>query len=219
MNYIAIVDDRIDNRQTLKRLIEAYIEEDWFVIDVDPLPKLDDFYSFIIEEEISAIVIDERLHEQACADDCKVDYNGHNLVDFLRDYFPHFPIFVITSYPGDEELLEKFKDVEDIIERTEFSRQAEKYVPRITRSAQRFLETYQRELTELSEIAERIALGESSTEDIDKANAIRAKVGLAIPSESFVNNAKILDDIERKLKELSLVQDEIQNRLNKRQEK
>jgi CheY-like chemotaxis protein len=219
MNNIAIVDDRIDNRQTLKRLIESFIEKDWYVIDLDPFPKLEDYYSFIIEEEISAIVLDERLHEQACGGNCKVDYNGHNLVEFLRKHFPEFPIFVVTSYPDDDELLEKFKDVEDIIERTKFSKQAEKFVPRITRSAQRFLEAYQRELTELSQIAEKIALGNSSDEDTDKAKAIRAKVGLAIPSESFVINAKTLDEIESKLKELSLVHEKIEKSLNERQKK
>lgn len=202
MPTIAIIDDRRELRQTLKNSIDNELIKKWHSIDIHPLPALIDYYSWIIENEIAVILLDERLHERTDTHIMYVNYNGHDLVDYIRQTIPTLPIFIITSYPQDNELLKKFKDVEEIIKRDDFCIKADAYVPRILRSAQKFLETFEDELNELAKKAEKIAKGTATQRDIQTINAIRAKIGLVFPSEVFVQNNEIMLKIEKKIEKL-----------------
>ena len=121
---------------------------------------------------------------------------------FRSKYFPTFPIFIITAYPGDQELLDRFKDVEDIIVRTEFNENYRNYVPRVLRSAQKYLDTFENELSELSKIAAKIAHGKYDDSERERLNAIQAKIGFAFPTETFIQRSELLDKCEKILKQL-----------------
>lgn len=213
MPNIVIIDDRKDHRETLKAILDVQLIEGWKSIDINPLPTLEDYPSWIAENDISVILLDERLDEQIEAK--TADYRGHDFVDFIRGGFPTLPIYVITSYPNDDDLKKRFRDVEEILPRSKFSERAEDYVPRIIRAGQKFLETYQKELAELSDKANKIAKGEATKEDIEKAKAIRLKIGCAFPSATYSEHSELLAKLDKKLKELEKLKEEVKKHLEK----
>lgn len=192
MPSIAIIDDRKDFRDTVKKNVNAVIEEGWEVIDADPLANLADYPSWLNEENVAAILLDERLNDQSTS-----NYQGHDLVAYIRKRLPTLPIFIVTSYPLDDELQDKFKDVEGILKREDFNKETEKYMPRITRAAQRYVEVFEKELSELSDKAQKIAKGEATEEDFEKVRAIHARMDIVYSDTLQERNQSIkdLDDV------------------------
>lgn len=210
MPKIVIIDDRNDYRITLRRLIDTHLVENWVSIDIEPLKKLEEYSDWLYQNEISIIILDERLHEQT--DDIK--YDGHDLVEYVRKHKPEIPIFIITSWPRDSELRKRFKDVEDIIPRKEFAKQANEYVPRIIRSGQKFYDTFYEELNKMSILSEKIAKGEANKEDIGNLQALRIKLNFGYQSETFIKNDALLEKLEKQLEELDNIKKEIEKKIN-----
>ncbi len=204
MPSIAIIDDRKDARETIKINLNLALSlyANWTSIDIEPFENIEDYPSWIKENEIVAFLLDERLNEQSIMGQNQISYSGHGLVDFIRKYLSTFPIFIITTYPEDPELINRFKDVESIIERVEFNKNYEKYVPRVVRSAQKYLDTFESELSELSKIAAKIAHGKYDDSERERLKAIQAKIGFAFPTETFIQRSELLDKCENILKKL-----------------
>ena len=202
MPSIAVIDDRKDARDTMKINLDIALPGNWTSIDIEPFKNIEDYPSWIIENEIVAFLLDERLHEQSVMHQNQISYSGHDLVDFIRKHFSTFPIFIVTAYPDDPELLDRFKDVEDIIERTKFNENYADYVPRVIRSAQKYLDTFENELSELSKIAAKIAHGKYDDSERNRLKAIQAKIGFAFPTETFIHRSELLDKCEKILKQL-----------------
>lgn len=216
MPAMGIIDDRNDLRETLLRRIDNELQGEWFIVAIAPLAEMQDYPGWIAEYDIAVILLDERLNEQIEVDGEYVGYDGHDLVEFIRRHLPTLPIFVITSYKDDEELTKKFGDVEDIIERNEFFKRADEYVPRFLRSGQKFLEVFQGELTELADKADKIAKGEATVEDIQRVNAIRARIGLAFPCEPLSDRSLWLKKVEEKIEEFKQLHREVEEFLGPR---
>lgn len=202
MPSIAIIDDRKDARDTMKINLDLALSGNWTSIDIEPFENIEDYPSWIIENEIVAFLLDERLHEQSVIYQNQISYSGHDLVDFIREHFSTFPIFIVTAYPEDQELLDRFKDVEDIIERAKFNEKYADYVPRVLRSAQKYLDTFENELSELSKIAAKIAHGKYDDSEMNRLKAIQAKIGFAFPTKTFIQRSELLDKCEKVLKQL-----------------
>jgi hypothetical protein len=177
----------------------------WKCLDVHPLEKMNEYPSWITEQDVAVMLLDERLHEQKTIGKPYVDYNGHDLVDYIRKRFKTLPIFVITSFSDDDELVDKFSDVEAIIPREVFTDKPKEYVPRFLRAGQKFIDTFQGELSELSERAKKIALGRAKRADVKRANAIRESLNLAFPLEAFRTRDEWLAEMEKNLKDLKKI--------------
>ncbi|MBI1765277.1 MAG: hypothetical protein HYR56_28010 [Acidobacteria bacterium] len=215
MPAIGIIDDRRKLRHTLVLKLSTQLPPEWQGIEADPLPELSAYPGWISENEISALIVDERLHEQAPDSHSHVGYNGHDLVDFLRKRYTSLPIFIITSHDDDAPLQRRFKDVEGIIARDEFNRNAQKYVPRITRASQQYFETVQKQLTELSAVASKIATGKATKKDKDRAKALQ--IHLQTPfTDQPVDRSEWLGKMEDELKELGHLKEEIESFLKKK---
>lgn len=210
MPIIAVIDDRKDNRETIKINLDLELSGNWSSVDIEPFENIEDYPSWIKENEIVAFLLDERLNEQSGIEENKISYSGHDLVDFIRKYLSTFPIFVITAYYEDRELINRFKDVEDIIERSKFIKDCKKYVPRVVRSAQKYLDTFENELSELSKIAAKIANGEYDISERKRLEAIQAKIGFSFPSETFIQRSELLDKCEKIIRKL----EDVKNRIN-----
>ncbi|VAW35541.1 hypothetical protein MNBD_CHLOROFLEXI01-3445 [hydrothermal vent metagenome] len=211
MSVIGIVDDRDDVRAIMLDNVRLALPDGWEAIDISPWNSLDNYPSWISQEEIVALIIDERLNEVANASGA-VDYEGHDLVDYMRQHMPEFPIFVVTSYKEDAlELGERFKDVEDIIERNQFYERSSDYIPRIIRAGQRYLQTFERELAELGDFAKKSAIGEdSSTEEHERAKAIQTKIETAFPIENIASRGELLSQMEQLIAELETLKTDIE---------
>lgn len=204
MPSIAIIDDRKDMRDTIKANVVSVIEEGWDVLDVPPLPALTEYPGWITEKNVAVILLDERLNEQA-----ESPYQGHDLVTYIRNRFPTLPIFVITSYSGDPELAERFRDVEEILPREEFAKRAEDYVPRFTRAGQRFVEVFQNELAELADKAQLIAKGEATEEDVERTKAIQSRINISY-SDALGERNRFVNELGSALSEFEALSTEIE---------
>ncbi len=216
MATIGVIDDRDEDRNMIVETISlANKEEGWNIVDKQPLKRLDEYPAWIGQNKICALVIDELLDE-VINDGTAVDYKGHDLVDFLRNKFPTLPIFVITAHAGDPSLQERFKDVEGIVDRREYGRMYNNYVPRFIRAAQQYLKIFREELNQLSIFAQKVATGEAtSVEEQELAQAIQTKLDIAYSTSSlsgistWVNEATLLID------KIEILRKEIQQKLEK----
>ncbi len=110
MPGICIIDDRVDIRGTLENKIRFVLKKkqlDWTIISQDPFLDKSEYLNFINETDIGVLILDERLHESGTGQQ-SVNYNGSDLVIFLRQYLKNFPIYSITSYHEDDELENQF---------------------------------------------------------------------------------------------------------------
>lgn len=217
INKIGIIDDNFDQRETLRRSLEVYLENNdssFQVIDRFPFvtDTFHEYFQWIQEENIVCLIFDERMHNETENGLGPVGYRGDQLVSIVRQRFKDIPIYVITSNKGDEELKEKFSEFEDIIERQEFINEGDKYVNRIIRATQRYLDENKNELHEFQKLSEKIASGEYSREDYENLLAIQTK--LHLPLEATLNDRQEwLDEYENTINELEQLKKELELKL------
>lgn len=219
MPVIGVIDDRQDVRKILSDSISLTLPTGWEVIDIPPWSSLNIYPSWISENEIVALIIDEQLNEATDKSDA-VNYQGHDLVDYLRQYLKELPIFVVTSHLMDsdfhDELQERFKYVEDMIERNQFYERPSDYVERMTRAGQRYLQTFEQELADLAEFAKKAAIGEDvSPEEQKRAIAIQTKIETAFPIENIANRSEWLLQMQHLIEELETLKIDIEQRLQR----
>ena len=214
---IGIIDDNFDQRETLRRSLEVYLENNdstFEVIDIFPFvtKTFHEYFQWIQDENIICLIFDERMNNETEGDNGPVDYRGDELVTIIRERLKDIPIYVITSNKGDEELKAKFSEFEDIIERQEFINDGDRYVSRIIRSTQRYLNENIAELQEFQKLAEKIASGNYSQEEYDRLLALQTK--LYLPLETALNDRQEwLDEYEKVISELEKLKSELKSKL------
>jgi len=205
MPNIAIVDDRRDFRRTLKHKIELSLrklnQSIWSVIDIDPFPIIGDYVSWIQDNDIAILILDEKLQEVATGS--KVDYSGSLLIEKIRETLKEFPVFAITSYPNEPDLQSKFPLFDEILERDAFFNKSDEYISRFLRAGQRFLITHYEQLKRLSELSEKIALGTSSNEEKNELKLLQ--ILMALPYSHLPTREQWLKEYEDKLNELDAI--------------
>jgi CheY-like chemotaxis protein len=210
MANIVIVDDREDLRETLKNLIEPLLPKKWGCVAIHPLDRLPQYIALLMDhdQEIAALVLDEKLHEAASAKKTNVSYSGTELAKFIRKHRPEFPIYLITSFakelkPDNDGLFE------ELFAREEFQKQAGVHVKRIVRAGSRFTETFEKELGELSSKATLLAKGRATKQDIASIKAIREKLEIAFPLEELTSRAERLSELDAAIAKLRKLSDTI----------
>ena len=205
MPTLAIIDDRRKIRETLARNIGTELPKNWSVVQRDPLPSMSDYPSWIAENEVAAIILDERLQEEIAGRKIYGDYTGHELAKYIRKRLPNLPIFMVTTYLTDAPLQEPDteKVFEGIFAREDFYNRSTIYIERIVRSAQRFFDTYQTELAELGEYSSKIASGSGSKKDKKHLLALQTKINGVFASVAVTTeNATQLAELEAAVKQL-----------------
>lgn len=230
MPTIAFVDDRRDNLETITGLIELGLRKIeaklWSSVNSLPLENLVDYTSWISENDVSVLVLDERLNEASQPGRRPVKYNGHDVVDQVRKTFRTLPIFVITAYPDVDALKQRFGAIEGIIARREFRaapvsssgrRSAGPsyvdYVSRMVRVGTNFYEEHQAELTQLGILAEKIALGSASEDEKNRAKALQTNLSLPFLVEPLTEREEWLSKFERQVSNLSELERKIRQHL------
>lgn len=215
MAKIGIVDDRKDLRETLSRLIDVSLKinySEWSVIDIDPFENVEDYFSWITENDIAILILDEKLQEIKS----KVKYNGSDLIKEIRKRLKDFPVFAITSYPGEPDLTNQFSLFDEILDRDEFTDKTDDYISRFIRSGQRFLETYSAQLLRISELSEKIALGKASDDEKNELKTLQTLLGL-LHSDNL-SREDWLKRYENKLEELEKISSKIDQFLKDKEE-
>lgn len=215
---IGIIDDNFDQRETLRLSLGVYLENNnstFEVIDIFPFvtETFQEYFQWIKDENIVCLIFDERMNNETENGIGPVGYKGDQLVSIIRERFKDIPIYVITSNKGDDELTEKFSEFEDIIERQEFIDEGEKYVNRIIRATQRYLDENKNELHEFQKLSEKIASGKYSDEDYNSLLALQTK--LHLPLDTTLNDRQEwLDEYENTIAELEKLKIELKSKLN-----
>lgn len=110
---IAFVDEDPDQREAFTLYLQSCFPESAEspeVIEVEPRPTLADMRFLVEGGEYSTIILDEQLKDSGVA-----QYFGIELASYLRTLDKKIPIFILTSYPGTDELEEGAINVEDIL--------------------------------------------------------------------------------------------------------
>ena len=217
MPQIAIIDDNIDQSGTLKKTLDHYLQKfgtSLTVIAQFPFQKIEDYFAFIDENEVCVLILDERLNDQSSPESGPVNYKGNELVVELRKRLKDFPIFMVTTYVPDDDLIAKFNQFEYIITREEITEDEEggyKYVPIIIRSAQRYLDLNNKELSEYNELTKLVASGKKDPHLIERLTALQVK--LELPLSGFDDRKAWLDEYQTHIESLEKLKQQLWEKL------
>lgn len=220
MPQIAIIDDNTDQSSTLKKTLEHYLNKfgsNLTVITQFPFQDIEQYFEFIENNEVCVLILDERLNDQSGPDSGPVAYKGNQLVTELRERLKDFPIFMITTYPPDDDLLSKFSQFEYILTRQEITEDEEggnKFVPIIIRSAQRFLDSNNKELGEFNELTKQVAAGNTDPETLERLKALQVK--LELPTVGFNDRSVWLDEYQAHIEKLEALKKELWQKLQEK---
>lgn len=217
MANIGIIDDNAEQSTTLRRALNHQLKKFGFegsIVEQTPYLNPEQYFSFITDNGIAALILDERLNDKTSHEGSPVSYLGNELVDILRERLKDFPIYMITSHSGDADLLAKNFQFEDVINREEITGDEDRaslFVSRLLRSSQRFLESNVTELAQFTELSAKVATGDASPEDIERVKALQTI--LELPVSGFDDRKAWLDKYEEELKRLEELKATIQKKL------
>jgi hypothetical protein len=94
---IFVDDDEIERRSCIDVLTEIFADTSIRVAPMAPLPALADYAEFLVNDVVSAFILDERLNTSG-----NVCYTGAELAAHLRAIGGNMPIVILTNYPDDD---------------------------------------------------------------------------------------------------------------------
>jgi hypothetical protein len=217
MISIGFIDDREDSRQALSRTIkrigqQSNIKPRFF--SSPPFERKEDCINWIQENEISVLLLDQKLREE----NTKIEYDGHELGKFLQKHFKDLPIYIFTNYPKTQVLEEVKYDFYKIISKTQFGSNLD-YGKEIfnlfIKTGRNFHNNYHKRLERLSELSRKIALGEAIQEEITEAKGIQQYLEIPMTADLFNDRAIWLNEFSEKLNTFEKTTNEIDEFLKK----
>lgn len=214
MEKIAIIDDNKEQRETLRIALKLYLkkrEASFEVIDIFPFDTYEEYYPWITDENICALIFDERLHNDSENGLGPVGYRGNELVIKIRERYKDIPIFTVTAHIDDEELQARFNEFEYIISRANFD---DKYVDIIIRASQRYLKENQKELSEFDDLTKKIAAGEGDPAMLERLKALQLKLHIPLMT-NLQDREDWLDEYDKQIKSLEEIKKSLIGKLKK----
>jgi hypothetical protein len=215
MAKILIIDDNQDQRGTYTIRLRQFLKElnsDIQVVDIFPFESPNDYYGFIDTENITSIIVDEKLHNDSQPDKPPVGYNGSDLVIYIRERYKYIPFFTLTNFPDDQVLQEKVNEYDYIFSKKEFTK---KQVEIIHRACQRYLSENQKELLFYNELTRKIASGNSEEGDLEKLKAIQEKLHIPL-STDLTNREEWLKEYEKQIASLEEIKSKLEDKLKRK---
>lgn len=213
---IAYVDESKEEIEKFQRFCYPTFE----VIEIYPLPKIDDTISIILDSHVDAVISDFEFSEQAS----DIKYEGTELISCLLSKREGFPVFIFTSY--EDEAIRKSDDVNIIYEKGEkylddgkgnISKNV-KLLERIKLQIEKYkhkLENDERRLVELINESKKRTL---DAMEKDELKALDSKIEKALDKESRISNILRDDKEASELSELLKKVDELAKSLGKKDE-
>lgn len=135
---IYFVDEDDDQRETFSLMLQACFPDNAQspkVFGVEPRPEVGDMRFLVEDKDVVTIVLDEQLKDSGVA-----TYFGIELAEYLRGLNKKIPIYMLTSYPESEELVEGEMKVEDILSKQDLPARKEVVGARILRRIDNYLD-------------------------------------------------------------------------------
>lgn len=198
MGRIAVVDDRIEMRESVAGYIELALEDlkiDWTVVAMAPLPLVSDYVDLVEDGELRVLVLDENLAEVIPDGGEAVDYSGHHVAKFVRERYRDLPQVIITSVKGTDEL-DGAAELDAIVQRDHFEKHSHVHVERMVRMGESFSKRYEEELSDLAAISKKVVEGEVTLADQARIDAIREGRMLGGSAQASMNMRSWIDEAE-----------------------
>lgn len=195
---LGIIDDRNQTRRSFARKLYLEVKEldsKWEVLDIEPFIEKEDYVQWILENNISALIIDERLYEEETDCGNNISYSGHQLVEFLRIRFKDLPLYIITNVAISADVKKIYNQFNLILGKREFDEKLKDYLNLIIMSGNKFFNNNQMELERLSYLSEKIIDGKASNEEISEAKALQLRLVIPHTTESNVKREDWLKEL------------------------
>ncbi len=199
---IYFVDEDDDQRETFSLMLQACFPDNAQspkVFGVEPRPEVGDMRFLVEDKDVVTIVLDEQLKDSGVA-----KYFGIELAEYLRGLNKKIPIYMLTSYPESEELVEGEMKVEDILSKQDLPARKEVVGARILRRIDNYLD-----ITTEREARFELLLRKSFSEELDGNEASEFEELGYLRSAPFeideiysVESLKKLDALEAKILEI-----------------
>lgn len=212
MKNIGLIDDNSSFRLANKRAFEIILTNEhkgWKIIDSEPFKEFDDCRSWILEEDISVLILDERLNDRSLSDGSHVDYYGSDLVKYLRNYFKDFPIFCVTAVALTEELKASLPFFNMIISSDELDSYESNYINLFVKSGTSFYKENEKELARLNELSKQMVDGKINKTEEREIKAIQAKLLLPHFFDNLSSKDEHLEKMEDELSQMVSMQEDL----------
>jgi hypothetical protein len=218
MRNIGLIDDKDKSRRAFMLKINLELEKkfpDWHILDSKPFKEIGEYRQWILENEISVLILDERLDEECLEDGSFVKEFGSDLVKELRVYLKDFPIYCITNIEISEKLKNALSYFNLTLSRKRFDDEMDNYLNLFVKSGVSFYTEFQKELARLGELSEKIANGEATTEQINEIQSIQTKLVIPHLTEELLSRESYLKELEQQINTIKSLQEQLVKSLNK----
>lgn len=218
MKNIGLIDDKDASRIAFMRKLNLKLEEHypgWKIFESKPFKDIGNYRQWILENEISIMIIDERLDEEKLEDGSNVKYFGSDLVIELRKYFKDIPIYCLTNVEITEKLKKSLSYFNLILSRSKFDADIDNYLNLFIKSGLYFYAEFEKELSRLGELSEKIALQVLTEEESVELQALQTRLVIPHYTEDLINREKYLEELEAQIMELQKQQTSLMEYLNK----
>lgn len=219
MKNIGLIDDKDKSRRAFMLKLNLELEKlyaGWKVIDSKPFKDPETYRQWVLENEISVLIIDERLDEEKLDDGSYVKYFGSDLVKELRNYFKDIPIYCITNIEITEHLKNALSYFNLILSRKKFDDDIDNYLNLFIKSGISFYTEFQKELGRLGELSEKIARGEETASDLKEIQSLQTRLLIPHWTEELMSRENYLTELEKKIDEVKSMQDKLLEYLKKK---
>lgn len=217
MPTIAIVDDETRYRNLDVNGVKRKLPKGWSAIGTAPLQRLTDYPSWIAENDVAVLIVDEELGNRSATPTGHVRYKGHDLVQSLRARNKTLPIYFLTNYAN--QVKAQITAVEGVFDKKLFRRDRAAYVKRLIRRGKDYFNSVKDQLADLNTLSLKIAKGEATAKEKKDAKAIQTSLELPLLTESFNTRSEWLAEYEQKVKEFAKLKKEVQKYLKPRHRK
>jgi hypothetical protein len=218
MKNIGLIDDKDKSRRAFMLKLNLELEKsfpDWRVIDSKPFKEIKTYQQWILENEISILIIDERLDEEKLEDGSYVKYFGSDLVKELRVFLKDFPIYCITNIEITEQLKKALSYFNLTLSRKSFDDDIKNYLNLFIKSGISFYTEFKNELSRLGELSALIADGKATKDDVKELQSIQTRLVIPHFSEDLSSRENYLNELENQIKAIREMHNNLVNYLNK----
>ena len=216
MPAIAILDDRKSDRETIARVVSSTLRklneaDQWSVVSDEPPAKEKDVISWLDENDATVLVSDWKLNEGAKSQRV-VNYEADRLIDEIRSKRKTFPIYVITGF--ETEARTHLRDVENVFNRSEFTKNAETYIPQMIRAGLRRYEEQRKLLANMDSLARKVAAGQSSSKDKSELKSLQGYFQTELAA--IVSLDGVLEEFEQVAEKARQLRRRVERRVKKK---